>query len=694
MILTRLVHATDTTNSYALLVGASRYEHLEERWKLAGPANDVILMQTVLIDRGMPAANIRVLSDSAGADSRPTRAAILEELDRLGRTVKDGDFVMIHLAGHGSQQPDNQDDDETDGLDELFLPTDVEGWNGQRGGVENAIVDDELGPRLKSIQNRGAFVWFVADSCFSGTMVRGAPVDERERLITPEALGIPHDVLMRAQADGSASRGAQAEADPLAGVAGEAERGGFVAFYAAQTTETTPEMRFGASGADGERPWYGLFSYNLASIIAAHPNATYRQVAQQIFSNYRAMNRHAPTPLLEGRPDDLDRVALGGGGGEAVRQWPVEQERPGRLRLSAGRLHQIFPGMIVAVLPVAAETGRETLLGYARVADAGPTRSTLVPIAYEGLEAVYEVPEQAQARVVDVQVRNELSYALAPEEATAARETARQELERLENEDDGLDLMQVDWQGSPNLRLLVADGRLWFLPPSGAIDRTPTSGGDATGPVVRGQTPSIAIPEAAQPDPEEIAVFRKELRESLETVARVTTLFNLARALGGNELAGNLEISPEVRRSDGSREPFRLNHVPPRLNDGDVLVTRIANKGQQVVDLTVLFVDSRYGIEPWFPFDGRSNRLRHGEHVELELGVTLSTIGLEHFVFIAVAAEPQAPPSDLTNLAQKQLPVRGQAIATLQDMLPTTRGGNRPAIETAAVTVFSWEVSP
>ncbi len=169
--------ATDKSSNrrHALLVGCTRYDCLPPALSnLEGPGNDVVLLRKVLQERfHFPEENITVLSESAGDDNRPTLAHIRREFDRLLHRIRSGDQVVILLSGHGSQQPDQPPLDEADGLDELFLPADA---RPPRDGEEvwsNVLADDELGERTQQLIDRGVHVWLIADSCHSGTLLRG-----------------------------------------------------------------------------------------------------------------------------------------------------------------------------------------------------------------------------------------------------------------------------------------------------------------------------------------------------------------------------------------------------------------------------------------------------------------------------------------------------------------------------------------
>ena len=173
-------------DKWALLVGVSEYPSNPER-SLEGPKNDVILASKFLNDLGVPASQIKVLVDGVnpedvpdGVDVQlPTRENILKGFGLMAVLPPSGDLkhVVIHMSGHGAQQPD-ADGDETDGYDEIFLPRDIGKWLSDVSEVENAIDDDTLNGALQSIRANSGNVVAIFDSCHSGTMTRGAPLPE------------------------------------------------------------------------------------------------------------------------------------------------------------------------------------------------------------------------------------------------------------------------------------------------------------------------------------------------------------------------------------------------------------------------------------------------------------------------------------------------------------------------------------
>jgi hypothetical protein len=679
----------------ALLIGVSSYDNAAAFAPLKGPANDVALLAGRLRERGFQPDNIVMLANRADAQGRPTRAAILREFDRLAETTERGDIVFIHFSGHGSQQPNNNPDEdpELDGFDEILLPEDSGLWTGELGSIANAIIDDEIAVRLAVLRDRGAFVVFVSDSCYSEGARRAIQTTEQGRGIQPEQLGIPQAAL-EAAARAPRLRGGAREDDALDTASLAAGNlGGLVAFYAAQSIEEAPELLLPPEAPDNQ---YGLLTFHLATILASNPRITYRQAFEHILYNYRAMNRFAPTPMIEGTDANLDQIIFGSDKGVAVRQWPVIVDGGAR-RIPAGRLHQLSADTILAVVPAATTVEASNVLGYARLSDVEMLRSTLEPIDYAGRPAPAQIPAGAFARVVDARFETRLAVALPnrPAVLSADERVVWRELDRLRSA--GLQETRIAWSApdasSADLRLLVDSGKLWFVPPSGVLE--------PEGPT---QTPHLTIPDPVRDDGAALARFQTDLVTNLRKVAKVRTLFALARELAGNELRRGLGIRLEVRRfGSGATEALRLNDVP-ELHDGDTVTFRVTNWGRRPVDLTVLYIDSRFGIEAWFPYAGESNRLRRGDTASGELVVNLETVGLESLLFIAAAVEPQAPRTDLSFLVQEGLTTRaGPAAgrATLTDLLleagwpaGALRDAGRAPVILAAASSFTWNVRP
>jgi len=126
--------------------------------------------------------------------------------------------------------------------------------------------------------------------------------------------------------------------------------GGLVAFFAAQSTETTPEKGYEVTLADGSvvKQNYGVFTHTIFSALAKNPAMTYRQLAQSVLAGYAAGNMLKPTPLFEGQ---LDAPIFGNEDAVNVAQWPTVVGGDKSLTISAGQLHGLSKGTKLLVLP-------------------------------------------------------------------------------------------------------------------------------------------------------------------------------------------------------------------------------------------------------------------------------------------------------------------------------------------------------
>jgi metacaspase-1 len=141
----------------ALLVGINDYQGIND---LQGCINDVTNVRSVLKTFfGLTNNDIRVLTDS-----RATRANILSRLNSLVTSAQEGDFLIFHFSGHGSQIRDREGDELADRMDELICPYDMN-WD------DGYISDDMLREILNKLK-KGVRMEILLDSCHSGTGTR------------------------------------------------------------------------------------------------------------------------------------------------------------------------------------------------------------------------------------------------------------------------------------------------------------------------------------------------------------------------------------------------------------------------------------------------------------------------------------------------------------------------------------------
>lgn len=620
--------------NYALLIGASAYPNLDQKYWLKGPANDVRLVQTYLTTAApVPFApqDVIVLADGVAGGEAPTLAAIRSAFADLTAKVQPGDFVYLHFSGHGSQAPALQPETELDGLDETFMPVDIGPWQDDVGVVQNALVDDEIGALIDGLRGKGADVWAVFDSCHSGTVTRGIMEDDvRLRQLPAEALGIPAEAMQPATRAIDDPRAVpEAPFDP-----GKAA-GSFVAFFAAQTNEVTPEKNL-PKGKPGRVP-QGVFTYALFEVLAEYPGASYGQIGQEVLRRYASKKLAQTTPLFEG---DLDRVAFSGTPGARVAQWTATAH-DGGYGIAAGSLHGLAEGAVLAVMAKATDPD-EAALGYVTLTAVDTFSAQAVALADKAPPA--ELPKGALLRKIGSDVDFTLTVALPEPGASPALEAAMEALQAA----SGPRLIYVAAAAEADLRLAVLPDSarpdaVWVLPATGLIDDLAA-------------TPSVATAD------KDAQALGETLADTLTTMARAINLQKLGAAVGD----GGLDVEVELLTGPDKASLTAVKAATvPRLVPDDQVHILARNNMATPVDVNVLYIAADYAISHWF-----SGRLQPGDTLKKGLfKISDTVLGAERMIVVMTPALPQSPVEDLRFLAQ--------------DALETSRGVRGPGIVSA-----------
>jgi hypothetical protein len=698
------------TDCRALLVGVTFYEHLPKNKHLEGPANDVELMRKLLIEKlQFSPDRIVTLSEQAGAqlgkEFLPTKANIAREFARLATVSKPGEHVVIHLGGHGSQQPEDKTapDPEPDGLDEIFLPRDAGSWDAKNGSIANAIIDNEISLWLRAIRNTKASIWINFDSCHSGDMIRGGNPAERARDLDPVAdLGIPKAAVREAvefakkrdAKSGTQTRGG-GDVPPPFKLAADS---GIVAIYACQPNEVTYERELPPKARDAKI--YGLLTYSLCQILTeAADNGsepiTYRELARRIHGQYLAWGKQTPTPLIEGV--DRDRRILG----DTV--WPGRSsiqlaETDDGFTVNAGALHGLTAGSILAVSPPPGKG--KTLLGHVRVKEIGVYVSVVEPVAHAGAPLAKDLPTGGTCRTVYVDFGDQQLRVAADPTSSAGKPVPEKELSELRAIVQKLggpsSLIQpvtatneADWLVRfRDKGVMLVPGSGWFVP----------------------QEPK-SLP-AFGPVPVDVKLG-DWLQSALARIARGESLKRLAAS--GDPASAKLRLNVDILRKKDKADTLgsiRTGWPTVKLTayDKDRFAIRLDNAGKAPIDVTALYVDSGYGISCLYPKDGDLNRLRPGDRESFGLTIGADTSGSEYLVFIAVKGGDQQP-VDFSFLEQPTLEAApaGTRGVQFRRSLDTplgrllkkgmfgvggTRGGGVDELEEYAVTIVTFDARP
>jgi hypothetical protein len=706
---------------YALLIGCTVYPNLPPESQLEGPANDVALTASMLKEKFKYTDDeIVALVHDAPEDRRPTAANIEREFAALAERAAAGDIVFILIAGHGSQldqdNPDDPHDPERDGKDEVFLPEDTLKWSLSTPAV-GAIRDDQLGAWLDAIRAKGAFVFFVADTCHSGSMSRGGPDPDspaRQRWVDPQLLNPPKPA---GGTPADAGSGPEEARDPI-GVADTAEAaaaqlGPLIALYAVTDRATeTEEPLPPYESTDNKK--YGRLAFTLVDVLSqANEHLTYRELAQQIGWRYEGWNWLPDVGYLTGSGDHYDDEVLGKG------RWSHRSavtlkydDETGAHSLDVGYLHGATVGSIYAVYRPAGAEDSHQAIGHVVVTELTPTTARVEPCAFGTMpETPYdELPNPGRCELA-FQAASSLKLTVkvlpAPFDPPAdEREVARRAAAiRALAETAGSLLAIAGDRDAPDAYVLVGSRGLYLRR---ATDATIAASEVAT---VDDRTypPGVYGPFVDNAAP------GGKLDKALAAMAKAYNIRRLAES-GKTMIIGDPafpEVTLEVRieRQDPATGAWSAvdDMHPIDAYVGDLVHVVITNTSESDVDVTVLYIDSEFEIKSFFPSMKQvltgtdDNRLAPGQSHAVPFKITARTLGLEDVVIIATLTTPAAPRRNFLFLQQGGIERGGDANSAwntpLGQLLSSAafgtgeRGGNAaPDLARYALRRLSWTV--
>lgn len=162
----------------ALCIGINDYPG--DRNDLNGCVNDARNWSQLLIDQfDFPRSAVTVLTNEEG-----TKQRFLDAVRSLMAKTTRGDVLVLTVSAHGSYVADTSGDEPM--YDEVIVPHD---------SSQADITDDELRTLFADLGS-GVSLTVIADTCFSGSVTRAAPLREppdkrRVRFLSPAARGQP-----------------------------------------------------------------------------------------------------------------------------------------------------------------------------------------------------------------------------------------------------------------------------------------------------------------------------------------------------------------------------------------------------------------------------------------------------------------------------------------------------------------------
>ncbi len=155
----------------ALLVGVGRYAQLDAR--LSGVSLDIQMMTEFARLLGFEKDAIKVLAHEEAS----TRQVVAAVEDWLIEGVGPEDRVLFYFSGHGSQIPDDNQD-ENDAFDEVLLMYDAAiEQQARHTTLTGVLVDDVFSTLLARMDSRNILV--ILDACHSGSATRSLRLSPR-----------------------------------------------------------------------------------------------------------------------------------------------------------------------------------------------------------------------------------------------------------------------------------------------------------------------------------------------------------------------------------------------------------------------------------------------------------------------------------------------------------------------------------
>ncbi|WP_177428157.1 caspase family protein [Candidatus Venteria ishoeyi] len=623
---------------YALLVGVSQYEHPKIH-PLHGVANDTRDLAKILVVRGLPETQIKVLV--SGGSTEPIRKNIIHALQELTDTAKQGDVVMIYLAGHGSRQPVDSNDkhQETDALDEIFLPQDtvLPQQSKRHSDASNAIRDNEIGAYIHAMRRQGTFVWLIVDSCHSATMARGEtprPASIITRSVPDSWFGVTPDIPPP-DSQGFFSNLATKEDVP----------GGFVGFYAAMTHQKAYE--FAQNASQTAQTSHGFFSQALLEALAKEQDSSYRELSHTVLQWFNRADFLLPysakqTPVFEG---DLDTEVLSLKSVAQRWQWLLRRKN-GKWFINAGLLHGFKQG---AIFDIVTDMEAQPI---------GTASTSQVQTLHSLLDLQQDIPVKilkgSYARLhqpnLEFSLRVGLPHTLNTQEQAV--------IDGLQN--TGTPGLTLAWQesGEPadiylvfsaELNQACPSNHIWLLHPGETVD------------CLNSQA-HFAIPLNGSSQPNSI----------LQALLRIAKVKNLLKLLPYIQAPDEQIIDLSVqycpashvnKEKDCDTDWIEISDTTmPELHPDDRIRFGVHNQSYEAMDVTLLYIDAHYRVSSIFP-NGTTNRLepfnpkigQGGKFEQRSGSIQAQPLGIEYLLLLASKAEPGMPVTDFRFLTQDSL---------------------------------------
>lgn len=321
---------------HALIVAIGKYPE-ESNFKQISSGNDVPLIKNALLKQDFKESDINILKDE-----QATKLAIIKAIDELIEISKAGDIVVIHFSSHGEQIEDDNDD-ETDGLDECIVPFDAVFSHSEEEFKKLApkfFRDDEFGDKVILLRNKlgkSGDLLVILDACHSASGTRGATEKVRGNQSPMVSKDFDRNRLNAKDNGGVFKESTKTKL--------KSDAATYVVISGAQAQELNSECR------DDRGIAVGSLSYALSKTLSTiEGKITYRNLFAQVED---VMRTKAPKqkPAIEG--DGLDRELFGGNYRRQKPYFEVNFEKSNNdtITLNGGAVSGVAVGSVINFFP-------------------------------------------------------------------------------------------------------------------------------------------------------------------------------------------------------------------------------------------------------------------------------------------------------------------------------------------------------
>ncbi len=586
-------------NKRALLIGVNKYPNLPVFSQLKGCVNDVEAMRSLLETTfKFPPSNIQQLLDEE-ATEKNIRAA----LERLLESCGEGDIVVFHYSGHGSQMAAKGD--KPRGYDESIMPCDSGRMNPNfpRQVKPCDIRDTDIRDWLSRLTRKTRHVSLIFDSCHSGSITRfvgDAEDGTRLRWAPPDPL--PDAAGPQ---DDSPGRSEHARDGVSSGWLPPSDSYVLLAACAAEQSAFELELTAGESTTR-----HGAFTFHLVSEIEQSRDGaggafTYRDLWEKVAARVNARFQKQ-TPLLEGA---RDRFIFDVRDAAPMRYLLVTGREGEEVRLDGGAVHGLTVGSLCDIYPAGVRLNgdaRARRQGQVEVVSVEPLNARARVAEEESPSCIAPGARAVEVMRADPETRMHVRLAPAPAGFEQAVAELRRELGRS-------GLLKI----ADSLRGARAEVRV-LAPDDGATRGEAWAAWEVT------DGSALLMPRYPIDAPES----GRRIRDNLETVWRFQKILALRNEQSA--LKGKVDFVLLKKGAGGAWEDVPAGDSPV-YESGDQIAFRVVNRSEALIHVSVLDLGLSRRIDVLYPPSASSEEIavkRSGESTGTQGGGVL-TVGIE-----------------------------------------------------------------